>query len=110
MFKHTHHSTTYLAAAVAALVLAGLSATEARANFILWNNEQLTVNTYHSNGWLYDQSRADIVAGGTVDYLYAYDSRVARPESIVMQILYLAGPGQSFKLLLLQPSGLSLLP
>ncbi len=67
MFDRTHRITTYVATAVAMLILAGALATEARADFTLWHDEQLTVNTYHFLGALYDDSRGHIVAGGSVD-------------------------------------------
>ncbi len=73
MFKHTQRSTWYLVVTVA-LILAGPLATEGRADFILWNDEQLTVTTLHSKGWLYDQGQARIVSGGSVTFLYAYGS------------------------------------
>jgi hypothetical protein len=56
------------------LALLGPLAQNGRGNFILWNDEQFTVNSYHNQGTLYDISRAFIVPGGSVDYLYVYDS------------------------------------
>ena len=58
----------------AILALLGPLAIEGRGNFILWNDESLTVNSSHSQGILYDTSRAFIVTGGSVNYLYANNS------------------------------------
>ncbi|MFC1596317.1 hypothetical protein ACFL5Q_00025 [Planctomycetota bacterium] len=55
-------------------ILLAVLATVAHADFILWDDEQITVNSHHQEGNLYDTSRADIVAGGEVDELYAHDS------------------------------------
>ena len=57
-----------------ALVVASSATREVRGDFILWNDEQLTVDSSHAEGALYDQSRADIVSGGRVTNLDAYDS------------------------------------
>jgi hypothetical protein len=65
--------TTTWAAAVAALVVAAPLAREARGDFALWNDAQLTVNTYHSYGIVYDESQAHLVSGGSVGSLYAHD-------------------------------------
>jgi len=62
-----------LAALVTLVVLGGPLAVPAGADFVLWNDEQLTANSYHAEGKLYDQSRAEIVSGGSVDDLYAYN-------------------------------------
>ena len=59
---------------VAVLALLGPLAAKGRGDFILWNDEWLTVNSSHSQGLLYDTSCAFIVSGGAVTYLYAYDS------------------------------------
>ena len=59
---------------VVAMMLTGPLSKEARGDFILWNDEQLTVNTSHILGTLYDQSWAQIIEGGSVDQLYAYNS------------------------------------
>jgi len=59
----------------AALALVGPLAGEGRGDFILRNDEQLTVNSVHIQGTLYDRSRASVVPGGTVtDYLRTYNS------------------------------------
>jgi len=58
----------------AALALAGAGATEARGDFVLYGSESLTVDTSHTTGYLWDTSRIMDVAGGDVDYLYAYYS------------------------------------
>jgi hypothetical protein len=55
------------------LVLVGVLTGESRGNFILWDGQQMTVNTTHSEGSLYDTSRAFIVPGGYVTGLYARD-------------------------------------
>ena len=56
----------------AVLLLATTSA--ARADFILSGNEELTVNTFHSQGVLYGMSRVSIVSGALMYDLYAHDS------------------------------------
>jgi len=82
-----------IAAVLSGLFCAGIIPVQrARGDFILWGNEELTVNTSHDNGQLYDHSTAHIVpdgsvfelhanhsstvdlSGGHVSYLYAYDS------------------------------------
>lgn len=45
----------------------------AQGNFILWDDEETTVNSTHQEGNLYDESRAFIVSGGEVSYLYAHN-------------------------------------
>lgn len=70
MFEHTHRITTYMATAVAVLVLAGPLAEEGRGNFILWKDEQLYVNKHHDRGDLYDTSQLTIGGGGIVGTLY----------------------------------------
>lgn len=77
------------AALLSGMGLLGPLAREAKGDFILWNDEQLIVNTGHSIGTLYDQSQAHMVKGETVYHysptntwisagsaldLYAYDS------------------------------------
>ncbi len=57
-----------------AMMLAGPLAKEGRGDFVLWDDEQLTVNTSHSLGTLYDQSWAQIIGDGSVSQLYAHDS------------------------------------
>jgi hypothetical protein len=42
--------------------------------FVLWDDEELTVNSSHSMGTLFDRSRATIVSGGWMGFLYAHDS------------------------------------
>ncbi len=46
------------------LILLAVVTTTAQADFILWNDEQLTVDSEHQEGNLYDTSSADIVSGG----------------------------------------------
>jgi len=58
----------------AVLALLGPLSQKGRGNFILWNDEQLTVNKSHNQGILYDRSRAYIISGGSVSYIDAYDS------------------------------------
>ena len=54
------------------LALLGPLAQNGRGDFILYDNDQLTVNSYHSKGTLYDDSRAIIVSGGfVVESLFA---------------------------------------
>jgi hypothetical protein len=61
---------------VAVLALLGPLAQKGLGDFILWNDEQLTVNLYHNQGTLYDRSHAFIVPGGSVSNLYSYDSSI----------------------------------
>ena len=57
------------------LALVGPLAGEGRGDFVLQGDEQMTVDTSHSEGGLYDQSRARIVSGGSVTFaLSAYHS------------------------------------
>ena len=58
--------------AIASLVLAGSLTSVSHGDFELHGDEQLTVNTAHSRGWLYDQSRAEIVSGGSVRFVFAH--------------------------------------
>jgi hypothetical protein len=58
---------------VAVLALLGPLVQKGRGDFVLLNDEQFTVNSYHRQGTLYDISRAFIVLGGRVDSLYAYN-------------------------------------
>ena len=65
----TRHTTLTTAAIVVALALAQ----PARGDFTLWGDETMTVNSYHAQGILYDQSRASIITGGDVYNLHAYN-------------------------------------
>ncbi len=56
------------------LAVIGLLGAVANADFVLWDDEQLTVDSSHSSGRLYDQSKAWIVAGASVTNLYAYQT------------------------------------
>lgn len=58
---------------VAVLLLALGPAGIAGADFIGWDNEQLTVAESHDLGLLHDQSHAEILAGASVAELYAFD-------------------------------------
>ena len=60
--------------AALAIFLGGPLAKEGRANFILWDDEEITVDTYHGYGTLYDESCTKIVSGGYVGTLTAYDT------------------------------------
>ncbi len=76
-------------AMVAALALLGPLTAEGRADFILWNDEQMTVNTYHAYGYLWDTSRVSIVSGGFMYDLYAHDfSTAAVSGGVVDGTLY----------------------
>jgi len=66
-----------LAALMTLLALAGPLAAPAGADFTLYNNEQITVSSVHEWGWLYDQSRAEIVSGAYVEFLWAYGASAA---------------------------------
>lgn len=59
---------------VAVLALLGPLVGKGYGDFVLWDDEQLTVDSFHRYGDLYDSSRASIVSGGYVRYLDAYDS------------------------------------
>ena len=64
--------------AVAVLLLAARLAGTARADdFTQTGSQQLTVNTFYQNGWLYNQSKASIVVGGGVNLLRAYNTSTA---------------------------------
>ena len=63
------------AALLSGMALVGPLAREARGDFTLWDSQQMTVDTSHWAGTLYDQSRARIVPGGSVtSWLSAYNS------------------------------------
>jgi hypothetical protein len=47
---------------------------EAQADFVLINDDHLTVHTPHTFGESYDNSIARVVQGGRVDYLSVYDT------------------------------------
>lgn len=70
--KQNSFITRYWLAAVVLLALLGPLGGESRGDFILWSDQWLTVDSYHSVGTLYDMSRAFIVSGGSVGSLYAY--------------------------------------
>jgi hypothetical protein len=75
-------------AAAAVLALVGPLAQKGRADscFTLRNDEQLTVNTSYSAGWLYDQSRADIVSGGSVGNHDSVENRIFAYNSSTVNI------------------------
>ena len=58
----------------AALFLLWWMTGTARANFELHGVEQKTVDTFHVEGRLYDQSKAWVVSGGEMYRLYAHDA------------------------------------
>ena len=64
----------YVSTIVTLLCLIGSLASEARGDFTLWNNEQLTVNTPHALGTLYDQSHAWLAYGGNMNRLEVYNT------------------------------------
>ena len=74
MYKRNNLITTSWLAVSAVVALLGPLAGVGRGNFVLWDDQQLTVNSSHSTGVLYDTSRAFIVTGGSVNYLYANNS------------------------------------
>jgi len=59
------------------LLTIGPLASEGQGDFTLWNNEELTVNTVHSLGTLFDQSKASIISGGFVSTLNMYNTSTA---------------------------------
>lgn len=61
---------------VAVLALLVSMAQKGLGDFILHDSEQLTVNSSHNQGILYDTSLVSIVSGGFVRYLDAYNSSV----------------------------------
>jgi len=61
--------------------LLGPLAAESQGDFALQGDEQLTVDSYHYKGTLYDTSCASIVSGGQVHQLYAYDTSTANISS-----------------------------
>jgi hypothetical protein len=68
--------TIWVIAIAAMLVLLGPLAGQSRGDFVLLNDEQLTVNSFHSRGTLFDRSRAFIVPGGYMSELNAYSYSV----------------------------------
>lgn len=54
-------------ASIVVLGALGLCASMAKADFTLWNDEQLTVDQPHSLGMLFDHSQAYVVSGGSVN-------------------------------------------
>ena len=73
---------------VAILALLGPLAQKGLGDFILWNDESLTVNSSHSQGILYDTSRVFIVSGGHVGNLWAYNSSIANISGGYVSLLY----------------------
>ena len=64
-----------LAALVTLVALGGPLAVPAGADFVLWNDEQLMVDSFHATGVLNDQSRVEIISTGRVDNnVAAYDN------------------------------------
>jgi len=74
MYKQNSLITRYWAAVAVMLALLGPLAQKGRCNFTLYDNQQFTVNSYHSTGNLYDTSRAFIISRGYVNSMYAYNS------------------------------------
>lgn len=65
--------TIWVIALAVMLVLFGpLATNQSRGNFFLFNDEQMTVNSYHYEGTLFQRSRAFIVSPGEVSMLEAY--------------------------------------
>jgi hypothetical protein len=74
MLKMRSRKTTIWVIAIAAmLMLLGPLAGQSRGDFVLWDDQQITVNSHHNQGNLYDTSRAFIVPGGSVTDLFAED-------------------------------------
>jgi hypothetical protein len=74
MYKQNSLITRYCLAVAVILALLGPLAGQSRGDFVLLNDEQLTVNSSHSYGTLYDTSRAFIVFGGSMECLTACNS------------------------------------
>ena len=62
----------YVLVRVVLLVLA--LAQKCFGDFWLFDNDHLIVNQYHYEGELFDTSKVSIISGGTVYFLYAYES------------------------------------
>jgi len=78
----------YCLAVAVLLALLGPLAGEGRGNFIIWNDEQLTVNSSHSDGILYDTSRVFIVLGGSVNSLTAWNCSTVDMSAGYVENLY----------------------
>jgi len=88
MNKQNSLITRYCLAVVVMLALLGPLAQKGRGDFVLIDNQQLTVNSSHNQGTLFDTSRAFIVPGGYVYSLYAYDSGAASISGGFVRDLY----------------------
>ncbi|KKL04419.1 hypothetical protein LCGC14_2616250 [marine sediment metagenome] len=104
--NRARHTRKYVAMAVAMLVWAGAPAEESRADFLLWEDQQLTLYDSHLSGTLYDRSGVEIMTGGdvrilrayhqssvhldvgSVGYLYAYDTSAVRITTGSLRWLY----------------------
>jgi hypothetical protein len=77
MNKQNSFITSYCLAVAVMLALLGPLAQKGWGDFILLNDEQFTVNSFHNQGTLYDRSRVFIVLGGEVRGLRIQDSSTA---------------------------------
>ena len=76
MWTRNNRIAAYWTTLAAMLALIGPLAQQCLADFILWDDEELTVDTHHSQGLLYGTSSVTIIPGGSVTALYAYDTSI----------------------------------
>jgi hypothetical protein len=60
--------------AATVLMFTGLLIGSAQGDFALYDNEEITVDTYYGYGELWENSKAEIVYGGSMDQLIAMDN------------------------------------
>ena len=70
------------------LVVVLLSSSTARANFVLFDSDQMDVISYHDVGILYNSSTANVISGGSVYDLYVNDISTAIIEGGDVEKLY----------------------
>ena len=88
MSNHKCRITMYVLPVAAVLVLIGSLASEGRGDFVLWDDEEFTVDINPAGvGTLYDRSRVRVVSGGHSSRIYAYDqSSVTVSDGIVSRV------------------------
>ena len=72
MFNHRNRIAMIVAAVGVAFLLVGSPVREAKGDFTLWLDDQLTVNTVQNAGMLYDWSQVHVVSGGSVGRISAF--------------------------------------